>query len=74
MVKGVSEAINVHTDEMKALTNPDYNRSLFDSFSFRLKQAKNALWQIQRMEKGEDMKKLAKKALDILEPGWQERV
>jgi hypothetical protein len=67
------ESVEVSSEEMKNLNNPDYNRVIFDSFSFRLKQAKNSLYRISRMESSEEMIHFAKKALDILEPGWRTR-
>ncbi len=59
---------------MKNLTNPDYNKVLFDSFSFRLRQAKNALYRISKMENRDEMAKFALKALDILDSNWRNRI
>ena len=54
------DIVKVSSEEMKDLSNPDYNRVLFDSFSFRLKQAKNSLYRISRMDSKEDMVHFAK--------------
>lgn len=67
------ESVEVSSEEMKNLNNPDYNRVLFDSFSFRLKQAKNSLYRISMMDSKEEMVHFAKKALDVLEPEWRIR-
>ena len=68
------DIVKVSSEEMKNLSNPDYYRVIFDSFSFRLKQAKNSLYRISRMDSKEDMVHFAKKALDVLEPDWRTRI
>mgnify|MGYP003146345726 CR=1 FL=1 len=61
-------------EEMKNLTNPEYNKVLFDSFSFRLRQAKNALYRISKMENRDEIARFAVKALDILDSNWRNRI